>query len=329
MKQILDLMMPMMKKMMKTAFDDMCLNKAAYACVATNANICLSEGGTVNPLGGDSLGLTSQFKNSLDCMCDVCSGARDAMIEFTSSIMSTLVNAFASIGNPGESSSEEQLQKDLLQGMCPLVGVNQCFQANPTVCAAALSDAMGSSTGTLAGMTFSTMDALEAQCLNHSVSTVVTSDAAPVTTQITLTGLDFAKVDVNATLKAAIIEKVKNQFATKLKYPQDRFTVTLSSGSVKATVSVQPVPGAPSAALQTTMSAEKDVIASGVLSDVKTIPNIDTGLKDGVTTDSIAATIDDPTTAASPTGQAQVASGEAAHLGLITIVAGLLSQVMG
>lgn len=326
MKQIVDLMKPLMEKMLKSTFNDMCVNKATYTCLMTNDNICLSATDAVNPLSGDPVALTKQYKNSLDCMCDVCTGAQDAVIGFSSSILSALSSVFSSMSSTGASTSEEALQKDLLKGMCPLVGVNQCFQANPSVCAAAMSDAMGNSSGITAGMSFSSMNALEAECTRHGVSIEVAATAAPVTTLITLTGLDFAKVDADATLKTAIIDKVINRIATTINYPTDKVTVTsLSSGSVKASVSVQPVPGAPSNALQTKMSTEKDAIVSGVSADVKTIPTIDNGLKDGVTKDSINGAMDDPVTVANTPTSAAVPF---ANLGLICMVSGLLTQVM-
>jgi len=326
MTQTIDLMKLVGKRMLKTAFNDMCVNKAAYKCVRTNSNICLIGDEEVNLLSPDPVALTKQYKNSLDCMCDVCTGAQDAIIGFSSSILSALSSVFLSLSGTGASTSEEALQKDLLKGMCPLAGVNQCFQANPSVCADAMSDAMGSSEGSTAGMSFSNMSALEAECTSHGVSIEVAATAAPVTTLITLTGLDFAKVDADATLKAAIIDKVINRIATSINYPTDKVTVTaLSSGSVKASVSVEPVSGASSNALQTKMSTEKNAIASGVSADVKTIPTIDNGLKDGVTKDSISGTMDDPVVVANT----QTSAAEPfANLGLICTVSGLLTQVM-
>jgi len=326
MTQTIDLMKLVGKRMLKTAFNDMCVNKAAYKCVMTNNNICLIGDGEVDLFSPDPVALTKQYKNSLDCMCDVCTGAQDAIIGFSSSIQSEVMSFFSSLKGFGASTSEEALQKDLLKGMCPLAGVNQCFQANPSVCADAMSDAMGSSEGSTAGMSFSNMSALEAECTSHGVSIEVAATAAPVTTLITLTGLDFAKVDADATLKAAIIDKVINRIATSINYPTDKVTVTaLSSGSVKASVSVEPVSGAPSNALQTKMSTEKNAIASGVSADVKTIPTIDNGLKDGVTKDSISGTMDDPVVVANT----QTSAAEPfANLGLICTVSGLLTQVM-
>jgi hypothetical protein len=326
MTQTIDLMKLVGKRRLKTAFNDMCVNKAAYKCVMTNNNICLIGDGEVDLFSPDPVALTKQYKNSLDCMCDVCTGAQDAIIGFSSSILSALSSVFLSLSGTGASTSEEALQKDLLRGMCPLAGVNQCFQANPSVCADAMSDAMGSSEGSTAGMSFSNMSALEAECTSHGVSIEVAATAAPVTTLITLTGLDFAKVDADATLKAAIIDKVINRIATSINYPTDKVTVTaLSSGSVKASVSVEPVSGAPSNALQTKMSTEKNAIASGVSADVKTIPTIDNGLKDGVTKDSISGTMDDPVVVANT----QTSAAEPfANLGLICTVSGLLTQVM-
>jgi hypothetical protein len=328
---MLKLMEPLMKSMMQSTFSNMCNNQNVYTCLAQNADVCgLSDHGSVNIMGGDSVGIANQYKNSLNCICDVCADAQTQIVNFAAATMSALLNVFSSMGgnSNANAASGQQMQKDLLTGMCPLFGVSMCFQANPTTCASAMSDAMGGK-DSLGGMTMDNMTDLKSECDKHNVATEVSSGAAPVTTQLTLAGLDFAKVDADATLKAAIIDKVKKQVVSVLTgYDETRVDVTLSSGSVKATVSVTPVPGAPSAALSTKISSVKGSISSGVLTDVKALPGIDAGLKDGMTKAGITATISEPAYP-TPTPETQMSGVDtASSLGSFCIAAAVFSQIL-
>jgi len=100
--------------------------------------------------------------------------------------------------------------------------------------------------------------------------------------------------------------------------------VTFSSGSVKATVLITPLPGSSTAGLKTRIATNKDALAAAVVADVKSIPAVADVLESGTTVDKLTATASPPSQSDAPSGGgAQTASGS-----YTTGVAGALGAVL-
>lgn len=325
-------MMPLFKAMFTVTFDDMCANQADYKCLVTNNAKCKSENSMgVMGMGQDPIGTAGQYGPTMDCICDKCQGAKAALAESTTSLMSImltgLVNMMTSFaGASGDSSSstaassasqtalEAQMEKDLLQGMCPLVTMKRCFDANPTQCGTMLAPENMNNMNTTG---------FDTKCSAAGIKALV---APAVSTQITIKGLDFAKVDGDAAIKAEVVAMVKNQFLAKLPgYVAADLTVTLSSGSVVAKVEVAPVPGASTETLLAVMKDDSAAMAAAIAVAVHALPDdkLAKMLEEGTTKDKIAVYASAPTSTATPT------SASSAHAtGVLKIIMAMAAQVV-
>merc|ERR1719440_99178 len=97
---------------------------------------------------------------------------------------------------------------------------------------------------------------------------------------MTLHHIDYDKVIADPTLKASIIDKVVQSYLEVLPqgYTEDHINVTLTNGSVKATVEVIPPEGVQTTDLQRTFADVnvRNALEGKVLANVKTIQNLDT-----------------------------------------------------
>jgi len=108
------------------------------------------------------------------------------------------------------------------------------------------------------------------------------SKSGDVVTMVTLIGLDFDKVNANATVKAALVTNIKDAFLANMTgYTKDDLTVVLTKGSVKATVAITPKNGSNTAALKTLMTSQKAATESAVLTKVKAMPAVSSLLENG------------------------------------------------
>lgn len=327
MEKVLQAYGPVLKRVMKSVYDNMCQHKDAYVCVASNSACVSSDPDLAAAINqGNPAGFAKQYKASLECICNVCSGATTALADFAATTASAVMKGVMSMMSGGSVSAadEEQAKKDLLSGMCPLYGMNRCFLANPNQCSSAFMEGMSGLTE-VEGMKISDAEDLKKVCDTNSISTEVTSVAAPVKTVLTLKGLDFSKVSASAELAAAIVDKVKKRVVAALTaYLESDITVVLSSGSVVATVSVQPVAGAPSSALETSLAAQTDAIAAGVTTDVKAVPNIESALTAGTSKEQITGTASAPSVSVLETSGVDMASS----LGTFSMAAAMFAQMM-
>jgi hypothetical protein len=238
----------------------------------------------------------------------------------TASMMSVMMAGFAQLaaglagGSSGATETEaskaqaKALEKDVLEGLCPLIGMKRCFDAYPTQCKDMLS-----------GQTLSSMNAsaMGPKCTSAGIKALV---APLVSTAVTIKGLDYDKVVGDADMKAAIITKVKEAFLKLLSgYSMADLAVKLTKGSVVATVEVTPLPGASTESLLNIVKADPAAMATSVITAVQSMDDtkLATMLEDGKTKDTISATASAPsspsssssgTTASSTTSGTQVSS---------------------
>merc|ERR1711881_250891 len=126
------------------------------------------------------------------------------------------------------------------------------------------------------------MSELDAKCKEAGVATTAAASSEKVTTVVTLPGLDYDKVMSDDTVKANIITKVKNQFLAKMPgYLESDLTVTLSKGSVIATVDIVPMPGTDIAILNATVQEHKADIKTSIVDDVMNMENVDSIVESG------------------------------------------------
>lgn len=212
----------------------------------------------------------------------------------------------------------KELEQKMMLAVCPLVGMKPCFEANPTECKGMIDQGfskvearrrLNSSAAPSLSHEFAT---LEADCKKAGVSTAPPATNEKVTTVVTLQGLDYDKVMADAAVKDGIIATVKSKFLANMPgYKESDLTVTLSKGSVKATVEIVPIPGANGASLKAAVEQSKENVAAAIIADVKNMANVDAVLESGTTKDQIQASASSPT-ASGGAGGDTTASG--AHL---------------
>lgn len=328
---------PMIKDSTLASFDLMCSNKETFTCIAANQKVCASDSSM--DMGGrrlqmnmgmsdiDVVQTAEQHQAVMKCMCDLCPASKDAMAEMTAVLTSTMMGAMmVALAGGDTTNMEAQMQEDMLKAMCPMVGMAECFTAHPTECASAFETAnpMSSMGGRrLANHDMeSQMADLKQQCDAAGISTEMTSQTTQaaqkkVTTTLTLEGLDYAKVSANKEIETELISKVKARFLAKMSgYTASDLLVTLSAGSVKATVTITPKTGDTAENINSKVAQEKDNIANDVLTDVKAMESVNTILEDGATVDSLSASASSPVT---HSGSGVSATTAQAAMGFATI----------
>lgn len=101
-------------------------------------------------------------------------------------------------------------------------------------------------------------------------------------------------------------------------YTASDLLVTLSAGSVKATVTITPKTGDTADNVNAAITQEKDNIANDVLTDVKAMESVTTILEDGATVDSLSASASSPVTSSGTSNGVSATTAQAA-MGVSTI----------
>jgi hypothetical protein len=340
MAKMMEAMMPMLKAILQVTFDDMCVNKDSYVCMVANMEKCQEQSatGTVTMPGmsyNDPVAMAKDYGPQLNCFCDTCPGARKAYTDMSVTTMSVMMNAFTSMASgmggamSGESTTSTELpakiKTDMMNAVCPLVGMTRCFDQNPTECGSMMKGTTTQGIGSM-GLNATAIPELTAECDKGGIS-VRGTPLSKVSTMVKIQGLDFDKVNSNEEIKANLIGKIKAEFLKKLKgYTADDLTVTLSAGSVQATVAVTPMPGSSSTLLESAMKTEKDAIATAVLAEVKAMPTdtLSTILQSDTTAEQLAVTADAPVVA----GASPASVSASYEVGAAGIFWSLLVQVM-
>merc|ERR1719158_2697291 len=107
--------------------------------------------------------------------------------------------------NAQSNQMDTEMKKSMLEGMCPMVGMSRCFEANPTECKGMLDEGIvkltpsssrrleSSSTPTPSSSTSAIgkeINELDAECKKSGVSTSVAETTEKVVTVVTLKGVD-------------------------------------------------------------------------------------------------------------------------------------------
>jgi hypothetical protein len=330
-KATMEKMMPMLKDILKITFQDMCANKATYVCMTTNQAVCMDQNQISTGMDfNNPAAMAKSYGPVLGCICDACPGSLQVYTDLSTSLMSVLLTAFSSMGqNSNNAAQPEEIKQEMMKAMCPFAGLERCFAANPNQCSAITQgNQMGSGMAGVGLSSGSNMSALKVECGKMGISTQSGTALTPVTTEMKITGIDFAKVNSDATLKKSIIDGIKAKFVAALKgIRAEDIMVALSSGSLKAAVTITPVPGSTSELLKTAITAAKTTVSNAVLAEVKAMPNIASVLETGVTPSQLTMTAEAPTVGGAP--QQAISKAFSPHgLAVFGVMVALLVQLL-
>lgn len=117
-----------------------------------------------------------------------------------------------------------------------------------------------------------------------------------VSTEVVIAGVDFDKVNDNATLKDALIDEVKDAFLANMTngYTKQDIAVTLSRGSVKATVVITPKSDSDATALQSSIAAGRTDVSNTILAKVTDMAQDSDVLETGMTLGDLTVVVNDP-----------------------------------
>jgi hypothetical protein len=328
-------MMPMYKAILDITFEDMCINKAVYSCLVTNSDKCQDKQTVSTASPNNPVSMAQTYGTQIDCICDVCPGAKKAFADLSTTLMSLIFTAFSGIAagigsNQGSTTPQpEAMKKQILTGMCPFAGLQRCFEANPTQCGKMTSgDQMKSGMGAIGLAGSTNLTALMTECGKMGISVASPAPPAKVSMMMKIAGLDYAKVISNAAIQKQLIDGIKAKFVAKMTgYRTEDFEVTLSAGSVRATVSVTPVPGSTAENLQKAMGSAKTSLADEILAEVKAMPNIASVTQDGQAASQLTITAQDPavqSAGAGFVGKALTSQGSAVVSFMVVLLAQLV-----
>lgn len=323
-KAMMEKMEPMMKAMIEVTFEDMCQNAASYECIMSNPSACSDDSSSsmssmMNPMANDPRSMANQYGPVLECICNVCPGSKKAYIEFSSMIVSIVVQGFSSIGSTPSQTQADAMKNDVMKAMCPFVGVARCFDTNPTKCKAMTQGSTQQGLSMAMSGNASLAD-LKGECDKAGISTAAAKLQA-VTTEITIAGLDFTKVNSNTQFKNDLVSNIKTNLLTKMPgYVPDDISISLSAGSVKASVMIDPVPGSNPTQVQSTLNSAKTNVQSEVLTKVKSMSALSSVLKDGTTSDQLTVSMTEAAAASSSAVDGGVALHKVAVPGMVGLV---------
>jgi len=126
------------------------------------------------------------------------------------------------------------------------------------------------------------------------MTTSMTKVVTAVTLTVTLNGLNFTQIDSNPIHMATLIKAIKTSFLAQLPsfYTENDLVVELSSGTLKATVSIAPLSGTTTSTLMILFSAQQQVVQSSVLAKAKAMATLDASiLETGTTAEALTVTV--------------------------------------
>lgn len=328
-KAMMEKMMPMLKDILKVTFQDMCVNKASYVCMTTNEAVCMDKNQISTGMDfNNPATMAKSYGPVLGCICDACPGSLQVYTDLSTSLMSVLMTALSSMGqNSNNAAQPEEIKKEMMQAMCPFAGLERCFAANPNQCSSITQgNQMASGMSGVGLSSGSNLTALKAECGKMGISTQSGTAPAPVTMEMKIAGIDFAKV--SSTMKESIIAGIKAKFVAALTgIRAEDITVILSSGSLRAAVTITPVPGSTSELLKTAIMDAKTTVSDAVLAEVKAMPDIGSVLETGMTPSQLTMTAEAPTVGSAP--QAPISKAFSPHgLAVVGVMVALLVQLM-
>jgi hypothetical protein len=293
-KELMNALTPFLKDLLYATFDNMCANPDAFKCVALNAGVCNPNSGgdlgALSMMSMDPAQMSSQFSKQMGCFCETCPGAKTAYTDMMVEMVAAIFSGLASMGNENANSKlDKEIEKAMMTAACPMVSVSRCFARYPTQCNSMLkgSDAEQGMNMIASG---SNMTELAAKCTAQGISMKVAGVVRKISTSLKFKGLDYAKVDANPELKDSIIKKVKASFLQKMTGYQDSdVKVTLSAGSVVATIELTPLPGSSSEKTAEDIKSIMPTFKSESLSELKILPQVSTALTEGTSIEQLTA----------------------------------------
>jgi poly(3-hydroxybutyrate) depolymerase len=163
-----------------------------------------------------------------------------------------------------------------------------------------------------------------------------TSGEQKVLLTLAITGLDYTKLNANATLKTSVENSVKTSTLASLPqgYTTDHISVTFSNGvattatggrrltmsQVIADVQISPMSGSDVDALKQTVTTSKDTIGGATTSSVKTIEGVTAVMDDNASLSDLTTAASEPSTITIPITTVAPASDTSAAFGRTTFV---------
>jgi cell division septation protein DedD len=163
-----------------------------------------------------------------------------------------------------------------------------------------------------------------------------TSGEQKVLLTLAITGLDYTKLNANATLKTSVENSVKTSTLASLPqgYTTDHISVTFSAGvattatggrrltmsQVIADVQISPMSGSDVDALKQTVTTSKDTIGGATTSSVKTIEGVTAVMDDNASLSDLTTAASEPSTITIPITTVAPASDTSAAFGRTTFV---------
>jgi hypothetical protein len=328
-KNIMDKMTPMMKDLLQVVFQDLCKNKNSYACMAAHTESCTDAGTPTMGLSPDPVTMVKDYGATLGCLCDVCPGARQAFADMAASVMSSFMGSMASRGSGGTSQSTQQdaMKADVMNAICPLAGMARCFSANPAQCNAVFQGKNGiGGMGVIANV--SDPSAFKSECEQAGVS-VAAPTMQDVTMKMTIAGLDFAKVNGNTQFKNSLVSAIKAAVIAKLPgYMEEDISVVLTAGSVKAAVSIAPLPGSNAASLVDVANSARASIAEDIVTKVKALPEVTSTLKSGTAVTDLSISTVDPVMESNPDNPVALSAARRSRNIVVSIIGAVLARTI-
>jgi len=206
------------------------------------------------------------------------------------------------------------------------LGLTKQFEMRKFAVFYALSITLASASGTTTAAA-TTTTVMPGTTAASKATTTNVAKGKSVQQTVTISGLDFAKVEKNAAFKAALISAVKKAFVNVVGATYNRkesdIAVTLKAGSVKATVVVTPPAEDKTLAMKEKLLANKASIGAEIDTALKQETDIEKVLKDGKKKTDVKSEAHTPTlVAGGPTksGNAAVVSA-AREVSLVAVVA--------
>lgn len=148
-----------------------------------------------------------------------------------------------------------------------------------------------------------------------------------VSVKVTLKHLSFDKIQADASVKAKLVDSVKQGFLDKLTgYTKSDLTVEFTKGSVVANVKITPKAG-DITALKNTITAEKTNIAAAAVTKVKALPEMAQMVEAGKSLSDITATASAPIEVVQA-GTTKVPSANSASASDVSMSAVMSSSVL-
>jgi len=112
--------MSVLAELQSAVYDAYCTHRPAVKCIADNPVACSEESPSI-------LAVEPQ----LDCICDECPSARQALADFSTALLAAMFEAFSGDGSDGSGNGTTVSETEL---MCAMYSLLSCSTTAPTYC---------------------------------------------------------------------------------------------------------------------------------------------------------------------------------------------------